>query len=71
MQFSGTCSDADAVQLNLKTPPLIKKRLNPKIGRVPVFPKTAPSPTPQVERLLWWSWSRFRKYLAKQLHLLD
>ena len=23
------------------------------------------------ERLLWWSWSRFLKCLAKQLHLLD
>ena len=37
MQFSGTCSDADAVQLNLKRPPLIKKKLNPKIGRFRFF----------------------------------
>ena len=40
-------------------------------GRVPALPKTAPALAPQMERFLWWSWSRFRKYLAKQLHLLD
>ena len=40
-------------------------------GRAPALPKTAPAPALQMERLLWWSWSRFRKYLAKQLHLLD
>jgi len=40
-------------------------------GRAPALPKTAPALAPQMERLLWWSWSRFRKCLAKQLHLLD
>ena len=40
-------------------------------GRASALPKTAPALTPQMERLFWWSWSRFRKYLAKQLHLLD
>ena len=40
-------------------------------GRAPALPKTAPVLAPQMERLFWWSWSRFRKYLAKQLHLLD
>jgi len=35
------------------------------------LPKTAPALALQMERLLWWSWSRFRKCLAKQLHLLD
>ena len=39
-------------------------------GRASALPKTAPALAPQMERLLWWSWSRFRKYLAKQLHLL-
>jgi hypothetical protein len=37
-------------------------------GRAPAPPKTAPAPAPLVERLLWWSWSRFTKRLAKQLH---
>jgi len=31
-------------------------------------PKTAPAPASLVERLLWWSWSRFVKRLAKRLH---
>ena len=39
--------------------------------RAPPLSKTAPALAPQMERLLWWSWSRFRKCLAKQLHLLD
>jgi len=34
-------------------------------GMAPALPKTAPAPAPEVERLLWWSWSRFRKRLAK------
>jgi hypothetical protein len=40
-------------------------------GRASALSKTAPALAPQMERLLWWSWSHFRKYLAKQLHLLD
>ena len=40
-------------------------------GRASALPKTAPALAPQMERLFWWSWSRFRKCLAKQLHLLD
>jgi len=40
-------------------------------GRAPALPKIAPALAPQMERLLWWSWSRFRKCLPKQLHLLD
>jgi hypothetical protein len=36
-------------------------------GRAPAPPKTAPAPL--VERLLRWSWSRFRKRLAKRLHV--
>jgi len=40
-------------------------------GRALALPKSAPALAPQMERLLWWSWSRFRKCLAKQLHLLD
>jgi len=40
-------------------------------GRASALPKTAPALAPQMERLLWWSWSRFRKCLAKQLHMLD
>jgi len=40
-------------------------------GRVSALPKTAPALALQMERLFWWSWSRFRKCLAKQLHLLD
>ena len=44
---------------------------NELFGRAPALPKIAPTLAPQMERLLWWSWSRFRKYLAKQLHLLD
>jgi len=40
-------------------------------GRASALPNTAPALAPQMERLLWWSWSRFRKCLAKQLHLLD
>ena len=37
-------------------------------GRVSTLPKTAPALAPQMERLLWWSWSCFVKHLAKQLH---
>jgi hypothetical protein len=40
-------------------------------GRAPASPKTAPAPAPLVEWLLWWSWSRFEKRLAKRLHQLD
>ena len=37
-------------------------------GKAPAPPKTAPAPASLVERLLWWSWSRFENRLAKQLH---
>ena len=39
-------------------------------GKAPAPPKTAPVLTFLVERLLWWRWSRFEKYLAKQLLVL-
>ena len=48
-----------------------KGRIKAPFGRASVLPKTAPALAPQMKRLFWWSWSRFRKCLAKQLHLLD
>ena len=35
-------------------------------GRAPAPPKIAPAPAVLVERLLWWSWSRFEECLAKR-----
>jgi hypothetical protein len=34
-------------------------------GRAPAPPKTALAPAPLVERLFWWSWSRFKKMFDK------
>jgi hypothetical protein len=38
-------------------------------GWAPAPPKTAPAQATLVERLLRWSWSRFRKRLTKRLHV--
>ena len=52
--------EKERMQLKCKAP----------FGRVSALSKTAPALSTQMERFFWWSWSRFRKCLAKQLHLL-
>jgi len=71
LQFSNTES-LTGLSISLRWIPArgTGKQLGP-FGRASALPKTAPALAPQMERLFWWSWSRFRKCLAKQLHLLD